>query len=202
MEQDLYIFLLNYCSLVPLKNILITSSGDKDNIVSCIIKGVQNNSNLPQNSCNIFYIESCKTKFDQIRNKYAFLECLNPINYSSINTQIVSDISDNQEYSLIKKHEMDYIIKNNIPQNGLDHILSIQPYFDLVIFNNNPVFTPYEFEKLNNLSDAYLFPRSFYNSKQVLNLLKNKDHKQYIKSQSIMFINNKIIIKYTYPKYR
>lgn len=194
MEQELYIFLLNYCSLVPLKNILITSSGDKDNILSCIIKGVQNNYILPQNSCNIFYIESCKTKFDQIRNKYAFLDCLKPMNYSSINTQIISDISDNQEYSLIKKHEIDYIIKNNIPQNGIEHVLSIQPTFDLIIFNNNSVFTQYEFDKLNNLSDSYLFPRSFYNSKQILNLLKNKDYKQYINSQSTMFINNKINI--------
>ena len=104
MDTEIYIFLRNYCNLIPIKSILVTSNGDKNNILTCIIKGIQDNYNIPQNKCSLYYIESCKTKFEQVRNKYAFIDCVKPLNMFSINLEQLPVIENTNERKSIYEY--------------------------------------------------------------------------------------------------
>ena len=199
MDTEIYIFLRNYCNLIPIKSILVTSNGDKNNILTCIIKGIQDNYNIPQNNCSLYYIESCKTKFEQVRNKYAFIDCVKPLNMFSINLEQLPVIENTDErkniYEYMKQTEISYVTSNIILENGIKRVLEETSYFDLIFFNNSDVVTSIEFEMLKNKADAYLFANeSFYESAKVFEYLKNsKDYIMlYSNSKYTMFINKKL----------
>lgn len=199
MNTEIYIFLRNYCNLVPIKNILVTSNGDKNNILTCMIKGLQENYNIPQNSCSLYYIESCKTKFDQVRNKYAFIECVKPMNMFSINLEQLPIIENTREkkdmYEYMKQSEIFYITSNIILQDGIKKVLQDEKYFDLIFFNNSEIVTSMEFEILKDKADAYLFSnKTFYDCHKVFEYLKNsKDYIMlYSNSKYTMFIHKKL----------
>lgn len=193
MESEIYIFLRNYCNLIPIKNILITSSGDKNNILSCILKGIQDNTNIPENCANVYYIETNIPRYEQARNKYAFMECLKPFNSLSINIKDIADTNDDS-LNYLKKIEIEYILKNNINQDQITKILTKQNNFDLVVFNSNKLLTEQEYNLLLNKSNAYLFTSIFYNYNNVINNLKNnKDCIMiYSNSEFIMFIKKEL----------
>lgn len=197
METQNYIFLRTYCSLVPIQNILVTSSGDKHHILSCVIKGIQDNANIPSNKSNIIYLESSKTKYDQVHNKYAFFDFLKSYNCLSVN---INDISCNDEDLIpIKNFETEYILMNRIEQNGIDTYCKDVDYFDLVVFNNNELMTCLEYEKLKHKANAFVFIKSdFYNHKQVFEDIKlngfltinsNSNFKIFIKKDIQKYIN-------------
>jgi hypothetical protein len=199
MNKEIYIFLRNYCNLVPVKNILVTSNGDKSNILTCMIKGLQENYNIPQNNSSLYYIESCKTKFEQIRNKYAFVDSVKPMNMFSINLEqlpiIENTIERKEIYEYMKQAEISYITSNIILQDGIKKVLAEVQYFDLIFFNNSDIATSTEFELLKNKADAYLFSNeTFYNFDKVLEYFKNsKDYiKLYSNSKYTMFIHKKL----------
>jgi len=199
MNAEIYIFLRNYCNLVPIKNILVTSNGDKSNILTCIIKGLQDNYNIPKNNCSLYYIESCKTKFEQVRNKYAFVDCVKPMNMFSINLDqlpiIENTIKRKDIYEYIKQAEISYITSNIILQDGIKKVLQEVQYFDLIFFNNSEITTSVEFELLKDKADAYLFSNeTFYDCDKVFEYLKNsKDYIMlYSNSKYTMFIHKKL----------
>lgn len=199
MNAEIYIFLRNYCNLVPIKNILVTSNGDKSNILACMIKGLQENYNIPQNNSSLYYIESCKTKFEQVRNKYAFVDCVKPMNMFSINLEqlpiIENTIKRKDIYEYIKQAEISYITSNIILQDGIKKVLQEVKYFDLIFFNNSEITTSVEFELLKDKADAYLFSNeTFYDCDKVFEYLKNsKDYIMlYSNSKYTMFIHKKL----------
>jgi hypothetical protein len=199
MNKEIYIFLRNYCNLVPVKNILVTSNGDKSNILACMIKGLQENYNIPQNNSSLYYIESCKTKFEQVRNKYAFVDCVKPMNMFPINLDqlpiIENTIKRKDIYEYIKQAEISYITSNIILQDGIKKVLQEVQYFDLIFFNNSEITTSVEFELLKDKADAYLFSNeTFYDCDKVFEYLKNSKNyiMLYSNSKYTMFIHKKL----------
>jgi len=199
METQNYIFLRTYCSIVPIQNVLITSSGDRNQILPCVVKGIQDNANLPFNKSNLIYLESSKTKYDQVHNKYAFFDFLKSYNCLSVH---INDLSSCTEEELIplKIFETEYIQMNNIQQNGIDtHCCDVEN-FDLVIFNNNELMTYFEYEKLKHRASAFVFIKSdFYKHKEVFEDIKlngflkinsNSNFKIFIKKELSKYINN------------
>ena len=201
METQNYIFLRTYCSLVPIQNVLVTSSGDRYQILSCVVKGIQDNANLPSNKSNLIYLESSKTKYDQVHNKYAFFDFLKSYNCLSVHINDVSSCSD-EELLPLKNFETEYILTNNIEQNGIDTHCKDVENFDLVIFNNNELMTHFEYEKLKHRSSAFVFIKSdFYKYKEVFEDIKlngflkinsNSNFKIFIKKELSKYMNTHI----------
>jgi hypothetical protein len=160
MLPETELFIRSYCNIVELENVLVTSFGDENNIIENVIKGVNDNFSK---DIEIIYLETSKPKYEQIRNKYAFMPFVNCINMYPVNIKdfetIPQDISSNRDINNLISKELRYIIENDV-DNGYLNYISTQNNISLCVLNNSDITTILELKYVLNISPAYFIRNS------------------------------------------
>ena len=151
MLPETELFIRSYCNIVELQNVLVTSFGDENNLIENVIKGV--NDNFSKN-IEVIYLETSKPKYEQIRNKYAFVPFVNCINMYPIHVKDFEDISLNDTTTNLISKELRYIIENDV-DNGYLSYISTQNNISLCVLNNSDLTTILELKYVLNISPAY-----------------------------------------------
>jgi hypothetical protein len=201
MLPETELFIRSYCNIVELQNVLVTSFGDENNIIENVIKGVNDNFSK---GIEIIYLETSKPKYEQIRNKYAFVpfvNCINmyPVNIKDFNNITISqDLSSNRYINSLISKELRYIEDNEV-DNGYLNYISTQNNISLCVLNNSDIITILELKYLINISPAYFIRnnscfiediKKIFETYGYTQLYKDKNYSMFVKPEIYLYFED------------